>query len=173
MKKLLLILLCLPLLFSCGDKEKDNKINELEENIDKIQTLNNELNIEIVELKKLIEAEKNKGNFKEIKWTHYNSDGTIFRKEVFQYDKDGNKIEETYYNADGVLTCESKLKYDEYGNHIERVNKNTKEDAYGKLIAKWEVQYEYDTLKNWIVQTTYSDNDRSTRVEEREIEYYE
>ena len=44
MKKLLLILLCLPLLFSCGENEK---INELEERIDKIQKIIEEQAVEI------------------------------------------------------------------------------------------------------------------------------
>ena len=35
MKKLLLILLCVPLLFSCG--EKDDKIKKLEERIDELE----------------------------------------------------------------------------------------------------------------------------------------
>ena len=33
MKKLLLLLLCVPLMFSCGENEKDLKIKELEEKI--------------------------------------------------------------------------------------------------------------------------------------------
>ena len=36
MKKLLLLLLCVPLLFSCGEKEeKDNEIENTEENVQK------------------------------------------------------------------------------------------------------------------------------------------
>ena len=41
MKKLLLILLCLPMIFSCGEKEKDNefseKIKKLEDKIDELE----------------------------------------------------------------------------------------------------------------------------------------
>ena len=39
MKKLLLLLLCVPLLFSCGGNEKDNKIKKLENRIDKLEKI--------------------------------------------------------------------------------------------------------------------------------------
>jgi cytochrome c551/c552 len=39
MKKLLLLLLCVPLIFSCGGNEKDNKIKKLENRIDKLEKI--------------------------------------------------------------------------------------------------------------------------------------
>jgi hypothetical protein len=36
MKKLLLLLLCVPLMFSCGDNKNDDKINKLDINIDNL-----------------------------------------------------------------------------------------------------------------------------------------
>ena len=37
MKKLLLLLLCVPLMFSCGESEKDTKIQELEKKIEELE----------------------------------------------------------------------------------------------------------------------------------------
>ena len=47
MKKLLLLLLCVPLMFSCGDNKNDDKINKLEDRIDKIQKIIEEQAVEI------------------------------------------------------------------------------------------------------------------------------
>ena len=104
MKKLLLILLCLPLIFSCG-KEIENSLSQT--------------NI--------------KGKVKAIKQTYFDSKLELIREDNFsyltsnksiifsdqfevQFNKDGNMTEYSRYNEDGELTYKKKYKYDEDWN---------------------------------------------------------
>ena len=58
MKKLLLILLCVPLMFSCGESEKDTKIQELEKKIeeleDKFKIITNDYNTDNINVLDLV-----------------------------------------------------------------------------------------------------------------------
>ena len=149
MKKLLLILLCVPLLFSCGANEKDNT-DLTRENI--------------------------KGDVKQIIETSFDAKeafgepqkGDLRTKDISKYDEDGNMNENTYYNADGELIWKNNYQYDEDGNRTESTSYN----ADGELNWNYKYQYEYDKIKNWIVRTEYID-DILESIIEREIEYYE
>ena len=108
MKKLLLILLCVPLIFSCG--EKDNETENSEENVQK-EEIENDLTRENI-----------KGKVKEIIETTFDAKeafgepqkGDLRTKGISKYDEDGNKTEVTFYNADGEIDFKHKLKYEIY-----------------------------------------------------------
>ena len=149
MKKLLLILLCVPLIFSFGEKE---------------------------EIKNELTRENIKGDVKQIIETSFVAKeafgepqkGDLIKKTITKYNVDGNRTETSIYNADGELDSKYKFQYDKDGNETE----NSSYNADGELDRKYKLQYEYDKLKNWIVKTEYID-DKLTTITKREIEYYE
>ena len=180
MKKLLLILLCVPLMFSCGENN-DEKVQKEE--------IENDLTRANIKgkVKEIIETtfsakesfgEPQKGDLRtkdiskynedgnRTEETSYNADGELARKYKDQYDEDGNRTEKTFYNADGEIMF--KFQYDEDGNKTE----STYYNSDGEINMKWKYQYEYDKLKNWIVRLEYTDG-KLTEIIEREIEYYE
>ena len=156
MKKLLLILLCVPLMFSCGE--------------------NNDEKVQKEEIENDLTRANIKGKVKEIIETTFSAKeyfgepqkGDLRTKYISKYNEDGNRTEETFYNADGELGGKYKYQYDEDGN----ITESTSYNADGEIDMKSKYQYEYDKLKNWIVKTTYKD-DKLTEIIEREIEYYE
>jgi len=169
MKKLLLILLCLPMLFSCGaEKKQDNDLTR--ENLKgKIK----EMTIYVFNVRESF-GELEKGN---LMWKNkckydedgnkteerYYKDGKLIWKEKY---KDGNKTETNYYNKDGELKEKQKNKYDKVGNKTETNYYN--KDGELEEVEKWKHKYKYDVFNNnWILKTS-SDN----TITEREIEYY-
>lgn len=48
----------------------------------------------------------------------YNSDGTIYGYDQYEYDSKGNRILEEYYDPDGTLRSFAKIEYDSSGNGI-------------------------------------------------------
>ena len=171
MKKLLLLLLCVPLMFSCGEIENSltranikGKVKEIIETTFYAKEAFDEPQKGDLRQKKIIKYDED-GNITEL--TAYLADWEIDFKFKHQYDEDGNMTEETSCYADGELDSKTKYQYDEDGNMI------------GKSYAGWlfndddrTYQYEYDKLKNWIVRTEYID-DILEFIIEREIEYYE
>ena len=147
MKKILLILFFVPLLFGCGGEKKENDLTE--NNI--------------------------KGKVKEIIENWYDAKeafgdlekGDLNLKEKSKFNEDGNETEFTSYNSDGELIFKFKYKYDKDGNKTEE----TWYDKDGELERKYKNKYEFDKENNWIVQTIYED-EKATSITEREIEYY-
>jgi len=113
-----------------------------------------------------------------IEETCYNSDGSLYSKETYRYDKNGNKIEidrhesdyildvkslykfnsegflieENRYFSDGSLISKSNYKYDDKGNQIEE----NKYDSDGSLNSK--SIYKYDTKGHKIENKYYDAN---------------
>jgi len=147
MKKLLLLLLCVPLLFSCGEIENDLTRANIKGKVKEI--------IETTFSAKESFGEPQKGDLR--------------TKDISKYNEDGNRTEETSYNADGELARKYKDQYDEDGN----ITESTSYNADGEIDWKYKYQYdEFDNLKNRIVRTLYGD-DILESIIEREIEYYE
>ena len=198
MKKLLLILLCLPMLFSCGEKKEENDLSR--DNL--------------------------KGNVKEIIQVRLDaplvSGGTSDDISIYQYDENGKMTEMTLYSGDALIKqvkykadengfiakkiVEGKeketlpffseegsyeFKYDDEGNlteHIYYENDDNlmkteyKSDEYGnvtetisyvngELYNNTKYKYKFDASKNWTMLTVSSDNTSSHSIS-REIEYY-
>ena len=133
MKKLILILLALPLLFSCGNGGKiDNDLTN----------------------------QKMRGHVKEIAETSFDAkesfgevkkDGVKDKKEQ-KFNKQGNITEENIYDENGELTSKWKYKYDKDGNMTE----SNKYDENGDLTSKW--KYKYDKDGNITESNTYDEN---------------
>ena len=184
MKKLLLLLLCVPLIFSFVENVKN--VNKEKKEIKNDLTRNNvkgkvkKIKGTVFEVEEALGGPQ-KGNIKQniniqfnedgnkTEETSYNSDGELQSKYKYQYDKDGNITERTSYNLDGELSYKIQYHYDEYGNDIEKISYNADGIRVGK-IKKY--HYEYDKLDNWIVLTEYS-VDKLLLIIEREIEYYQ
>ena len=92
MKKLLLILLCLPLLFSCEGEKKENDLTKY--------NIKGKVN-EITETK--YNAKESFGDFQKT---------DLIYKFKYKYDKDGNQTEQSFYNKDGDLKNQYKYKYE-------------------------------------------------------------
>ena len=121
MKKLLLILLCMPLLFSCGENKNDLTSRNIKGNVKEI--------IETTFDAKEVFGEPQKGDLR------YN-----YRDKYNEY---GNVTENTSYNADGELISEWKYQFDEDGNRT--VGMIFGED--GELDGRY--NYQYDEDGNW------------------------
>ena len=202
MKKLLLILLCVPLMFSCGSNEKDNtdltranikgNVKEIIETTFDAKEAFDEPQKGDLRTKDISKYDED-GNLTEM--TVYNADGEITNKYKYEFDKDGNKTETTFYNADGEMTSKWKYEFYKDGNMTETTVYNadgeitnkykyefdkdgnktetTFYNADGEMTNKWKGQYDkFDKIKNWIVRTEYI-NDILKNIKEREIEYYE
>ena len=198
MKKLLLMLLCLPLLFGCGGDKKENDLTEynIKGKVKELIETRYDAKEAFGDLEKGDLERKQKSKFNEdgnttefIKW----KDGELKGKAKWKYDEDGNKTEETSYNSDGELEAKAKHKYDEDGNQTERTSYDkdgelrwkdkykydedgnqtewTSYDKDGELEWKYKYKYEFDKENNWIVETTYTD-DKPFSITERKIKYY-
>ena len=139
MKKLLLLLLCVPLIFSFVENVKN--VNKEKKEIKNDLTRNNvkgkvkKIKGTVFEVEEALGGPQ-KGNIKQniniqfnedgnkTEETSYNSDGELQSKSKYQYDKDGNKTEETSYNSDGELQSKSKYQYDMNGNKTEDTSYN-------------------------------------------------
>ena len=254
MKKIQLLLICLPILFSCGCNKKKNHL-ELEGLKGKVKevtiTISNVKesfgDIEITDIKEKIKLRYNEDGYttekfkidknREVNWEYiYDEDGrwiemyqsvngengyiwkykhdddgnhieadmyeistVIDYNERFYYkmksklDEDGNQIEVNYYNEDGELTQTANFQYDEDGNEIEETISHNRlptlmtkyrYDEDGNLIAEekyengdWDEafsyeSYEFDKENNWIKYITYNQQATPVSITEREIVYY-
>ena len=173
MKKLLLLLLCVPLIFSCGENEKKKEIeNEKKKEIKNDLTRQN-LKGKVKSTTKTILHKWNSyldsivvqfnkdGNMTDS--SSYDKYGVLKEKCIYKYDKDGNKTEYSQYNADGELDGKYKYEYNEDGEITMYDNGPNK---------KSKAEYIYDKKRNWI-ERTYSENDKQITIIKREIEYYE
>ena len=97
----------------------------------------------------------------------YNAEGSLYSKDTYKYDEKGNNIELNFYKTDGSLSSKRTYKYDEKGNKIELNFYKTD----GSLSSKQTYKYEFDTMGNWIKQTTIIDG-KPSYLSERMIEYY-
>ena len=159
MKKLLLILLCLPMIFSCRDEK-----NKIENDLSKENIIGNPKEIKEYHYsaKELFgEAQKEKLLHENI--LRFNSEGNIT-----EFIRNNSQSYKTYYNEitkqkekthiyDGEeLVGLEKYKYDENGNQIE-------ESSYsnGKLVGL--EKYKYDENGNQIEKSSYSDGELDRR----------
>ena len=94
------------------------------------------------------------GNFNEkgnrIGRSLYNSDGSLEEKSVFKYDEKENLIETSQYNPDGSLNQKQVNKYDKKGNLIEA----RKYDSDGVFGSEW--IFRYDKKGNRIEESLYN-----------------
>jgi len=151
MKKLLLILLCLPMIFSCGEKKEENDLtrDNLKGKVKEIIQVRLDAPLVSGGMSDLINIYKYDENGKMtemarysgeelIKQVKYKADenGFIAPKLVegkenipfsdrvsreFKYDEDGNNTESSYYDNDDNL-MKTEYKYDEYGNVTESID---------------------------------------------------
>ena len=159
MKKLILILLCLPMIFSCRDEK-----NKIENDLSKENIIGNPKEIKEYHYsaKELFgEAQKEKLLHENI--LRFNSEGNIT-----EFIRNNSQSYKTYYNEitkqkekthiyDGEeLVGLEKYKYDENGNQIE-------ESSYsnGKLVDL--KKYKYDENGNQIEKSSYSDGELDRR----------
>ena len=159
MKKLILILLCLPMIFSCRDEK-----NKIENDLSKENIIGNPKEIKEYRYsaKELFgEAQKEKLLHENI--VRFNSEGNIT-----EFIRNNSQSYKTYYNEitkqkekthiyDGEeLVGLKKYKYDENGNQIE-------ESSYsnGKLVGL--EKYKYDENGNQIEKSSYSDGELDSR----------
>ena len=195
MKKLLLILLCLPMIFSCRDEK-----NKIENDLSKYNIIGNpkEIKEHHYSAKELFgEAQKEKLLHENI--LRFNSEGNItefirnnsqsyktYYNEItkqkekthiydgeelvglkkYKYDENGNQIEKGSY-FEGKLERFYKYKYDENGNKIE----TNKIYSDGELGYSKKNKYSYFKDKNWIKHIEYNEQNNPTYIIEREFIY--
>jgi hypothetical protein len=196
MKKLLLILLCFPMLFSCGEKKEENDLSRdnLKGKVKEIIQVRLDAPLISGRISDIISIYKYDENGKMtemarylgeelIKQVKYKADenGFIAPKLVegkenipfsdrvsreFKYDEDGNNTESSFYDNDDNL-IKSEYKYDEDGNVTESIDY-----VNGELFNTTKYKYKYDASKNWTMLTVSSDKLTSSQSISREINYY-
>ena len=159
MKKLLLILLCLPMIFSCRDEK-----NKIENDLSKYNIIGNpkEIKEHHYSAKELFgEAQKEKLLHENI--LRFNSEGNIT-----EFIRNNSQSYKTYYNEitkqkekthiyDGEeLVALKKYKCDENGNQIEESRYSN-----GELVGL--EKYKYDENGNQIEKSSYSDGELDRR----------
>ena len=112
MKELLLLLLCVTLMFSCGENENDLTRENIKGNVKEI-------------ISTTFSAMDAKGDPKE--WG-------LSYKGICKYNEDGNITEATVYNADGELFEKWKSQYDVVGNRTEETHYNANGEVILSLI---------------------------------------
>ncbi len=101
-----------------------------------------------------------------IKESAFKKDGTFNFEQTFKNDENGSVLEWTRYTHDGTIDFKIDKQYDNYGNEI-------KYHMHGGTIDdKDTYKYIYDSKNNWIEKQHYKE-DKKTKVEIREIIYYE
>ena len=85
------------------------------------------------------------------------------------YDSNGNAIK-IEAEIDGKWLSQELRDYDQYGN----ITKITLFDSKGQSFERQANSYEYDDYGNWIrlTQTFFEDDETTTKIKERIIEYY-
>jgi hypothetical protein len=152
MKKLLLLLLCVPLMFSCGENENDLTRANIKGNVKEIVETYFDAKEVFGEPQKknrggkLVKKFNKDGNKTE--WVSYDVDGEMTNKYKFQYDKNGNLTEEDCYNADGEMTGRGKFQCDEDGKKTEKIV------CSPDGVRLMEYKYKYDENGN-NTETTY------------------
>ena len=118
MKKLILILLCLPLVYSCGDKEKKKELkNKIESKCDlKIENIN--------------------GNVKKYSIIKYNPDSST------------NVIQSFWYNKDGNITQNKNIQFGKFGTKNKLVRDTTLKIIYKEGVKFKREHYLNDSLIN-------------------------
>jgi hypothetical protein len=148
MKKIIVLTLLIPCIYSCLDNKKVK--NSLAEK-------NLKGNVSFVE--KVTYAAEHK--FGEIQ------NGILKSKYTYKYDEKGNNIEGNWYDSDGSLEYKYTFEHDDKGNEIEMKDYNSD----GSLDYKQTFDYEYDKSDNWIKKVSFN-NGKPETVKERLIEYY-
>jgi len=199
MKKLLLILLCLPMIFSCGEKKEENDLTRDNLNGKVKEIIQVRLDAPLVSggMSDLISIYKYDENGKMTEMAQYLGEELI-KQVKYKADENGfiapkhveGKEKETlpFFSEEGSY----EFKYDEEGNLIEHIYHNKynlmkaeyKYDEYGnvtesidyvngELSNTTKYKHKYDASKNWTMLTLSSDKLTSSHSISREIEYYE
>jgi hypothetical protein len=104
----------------------------------------------------------------------HRSDGTLYKKSVFSYSSNGRVRKDYTYKEDGSLEIKLVSTYNDRGDVIEVICYGADgKHKGGKTVRK----YEYDSMDNWIKQTTESldaltGEITATWIEYRDISYY-
>lgn len=110
-------------------------------------------------------------NGNRILWDQYNSDGRLVSKIIEKYDDRNNPVYfETWGISDGKLLLENTFKrtYDFNNTMLEEISSGPNGESDGRIIYK----YKYDEHQNWIERVSYSDNNKPVNILEKKIEYY-
>lgn len=143
----------MPLLFSCGENENNNDLDNfnLEGNIKEIIETNFNVKEYFGDIEKTDILSTSIKKFDEegycVKYEYKGDDLNWIHK--YKFDEDGNKIETKFY-TDGELKSKDKYKYDEDRNCIERKSYNPD----GELVSK--IKFKNDDDGNCIEQKSYN-----------------
>ena len=169
MKKLLLILLCVPLMFSFGENKKDTE-NEKKKEIENDLT---EENIKVKQITGTTYVIASEEIYRKDKYL-YNKDGNKtewegtalgiedglevqrYWNEKYKYNEDGNMTERTSYNANGEIDGKNKYLYNKDGNMTEMTSYN----ANGELGSNSKYKYDEDGNKT---EWKYYDGELATK----------
>jgi hypothetical protein len=199
MKKLLHILFCLPMLFSCGEKKEENDLSRdnLKGKVKEIIQVRLDaprVSGEIYDDINIYKYDEN-GKMTEMAWysgeeiikkVKYKADenGFIARKIVEGKEKEtlpffsSQQSNEFKYDEEGNLT-----EYIRYDNDDNLMKTEYKSDEYGnvtetilyvngELSNTTKYKYKYDVSNNWTMLTVSSDKLTSSHSISREIKYY-
>ena len=202
MKKLLLILLCLPLLFSCGEKKEENDLtrDNLKGKVKEITEVRLDAPLVSGERYNDIKKHKYDENGKKIEMAWYSGEELI-KKVKYNADENGavGKLVEGKEKESlpfRLSQQSNEFKYDEEGNLTEHSyydnedklrKREHKYDEYenvtesidyvnGELSNTTKYKYKFDASKNWtmVTATNYIGKDSSIALSiSRKIEYYE
>ena len=196
MKKLILILLWFPMIYSCGEKKEENDLSRdnLKGKVKEITEVRLDVLRVTGEIYDDIKKHKYDENGKKIEEAWYSGEELIKKVKYkadengsvgklvkgkenipflsssaeFKYDEYGNNTEFSHYDNDDKL-FKSEHKYDEDGNVTE-----SNHYVNGELSETNKFKYKFDESKNWIMLTmiVYVDKDSSSFSISRKIEYY-
>jgi hypothetical protein len=170
MKKLLLILLCLPMLFSCGEKKEENDLSRdnLKGKVKEIIQVRLDAPFISGGISDIISIYKYDENGKMTEMARYLGEELI-KQVKYKADENGSiapKLVEGKENIPFSDRVSREFKYDEYGNVTEFIDY-----VNGELSNT--TKYKYDASKNWTMLTLSSDKLTSSHSISREIEYYQ
>ena len=156
MKKIQLLLICLPILFSCGGNKKNNHLEGLKGKVKEITITTSNVkeyfgDIVSTDIKEKIKLKYNEDGYTLEKFK-IDKNGELKWKWEFIYNEDGRWIEMHEYKLNNFINGElkfiTKYKHDEDGNHIEADIYNTdKAVNYNKIKnkefdGKWKCKYD-------------------------------
>lgn len=118
---------------------------------------------------KTVFVRDDKGNL--IVQQNYGVDGKLNIEKRYEYDSNNYRIKESFWSVSppGYLekpTFESVVTYknDELGNPIIKIDSASKENTT--------YTYQYDSIGNWLLRTSYNDKGEVNQIAEQYFEYY-
>jgi hypothetical protein len=116
--------------------------------------------------KKRIRKYDESGEINEVAW--YNSEGRLTLRAIYKRNRRAKVMEHVTYDSFGNLKSKNIYDYDEQGN-LTRMNFHT--PGFEQWDTEYTAQFEYDSMRNWILQVEFIDGEPSSYTK-REIEYY-